>query len=139
MAKERTSAWRPPALTGPRLRPALRDLAVQHWLLRAHARLEIQSALASRMRDYAGQLEDRITERQAWIQEQLSSPGHSRESTQPYRKQRSMVSGIIDELAREGRTLSPQVLNAALMEHGESPLPITVAQGHINDYLLTKN
>lgn len=130
MAQERKSVERPRTLTIPLLRPAWRELAVQQWLLQAHARLQIQSALASRVRDYFSQIHGHITERDALIQQHLATRGSSGESTQRAGRLRSTVFNILDELAAEG-TVTPPILNAALVEHGEPPLSINEAQGYI--------
>jgi hypothetical protein len=134
MAKETMSEQQAPALT--RSSPLLtwRALAAQQWLHKENARLEIQLALAARVQDFVSQLQKRITARQSWIQEQLVTQGSSGGSTQTPGQRRSRVPDIIEQLAQE-KNLSPQALNAALIEHGLSPLSYAEAQGQITTYL----
>ena len=139
MAKEMTSERQPKALAAQSLRPAWRALAAQQWLLQVRARLEIQAALASRAQDYVSRLQNRITENQTWIEDQLAAQGSPVESNQSRGKQQSTVFNIMDELAKGGEPVTAQSLNSALIERGDEALPKVKAAGYVTQYKLMKN
>jgi hypothetical protein len=139
MPQEMTSEKQSQASASLPLRPPWRALAVQQWLLQAQARLEIQSALASRAQNYVSQLRKRITESQTWVQEQLAAQGPPGERTQSSGKLQSAVFNIMDELVREGKPVTAQSLNSALTEHGMNPLSRAEAGGYVTYHNLMKN
>ena len=103
------------------------------------ARLELQAALASRAQDYVSRLQNRITENQTWIEDQLAEQGSPVESTQSRGKQKDTVFNIMDELKKEGKPLTAQSLNSALTDRGAKALSKIEAGGYVTQYKLMNN
>jgi hypothetical protein len=137
MATEKAKGWQTQAATIAPLRQAWRDLAVHQWLLQANARLEIQSALASRVQDYFGQLQKRIVDRQAAIRDQLEAHGTPPGNTQHPGRLQSIVSSIVTDLTSKEMPVSAQTVNAALIDLGLPAQPANVVRGLITHHLLS--
>jgi ribose 1,5-bisphosphokinase PhnN len=131
MATEAAKDWQSQVTVIPQLRQAWRQLAIQQWLTYANARLEIQAALALRTRDYFDELQQRISNRQAAVKEQLDKIGSLQQSGSPG----TTVHELLAKLASEG-PVDAQTLNEALKASGHNELPKSVAQGLISQFYM---
>jgi len=137
MATEQAKGWQQVPPTMPFIGQAWRQMAFQQYLIRAHARMQVQQAIASRMNEYLSQFQQHTAERMAKIKGQLATFETSSESTPQSRSQQTMVLGLIPRLADEGPVTSEK-LNKALRDSGMPEAPRSVLQAAINEFYLSK-
>ena len=136
---------RRPRLAAARTHPPMwREVLVQEWLLEEQARLRLQSLSAARIHDHANQLQERITQRDRWVQQRLAEVERTAGPTQPSPggkkgkkggKLRANVFSILDDLAGKGQRPRLRVVNARLGEAGLRELSTLEFQGLHEEWL----